>query len=65
MYQPQNPCVIEDGSEQEEFLVPHPEPTRWGRKRAAAGAAPPVVILLAGAAVAMAVNNRLEFLGGR
>ena len=52
MYQPQDPRQIEGGSEQDEILIPHPEPARWGWKRAAAGAAASVALMLAGAAIA-------------
>jgi len=51
MYQPRDPREIEGGSEQDETLVPRPEPARWGWKRAAAGAAASAVLLLTGAAV--------------
>jgi len=43
---------MEGGSEQDEILIPHPEPARWGWKRAAAGAAASVALMLAGAAIA-------------
>jgi len=60
MYQPQDPREIEGGSEQDEILLPHPEPARWGWKRAAAGAAASAVLLLAGAAVASRRNSGLS-----
>jgi len=60
MYQPRDPREIEGGSEQDEILHPHPEPARWGWKRAAAGAAASVVLLLTGAAVASRRNSGLS-----